>query len=126
MSRALNDIDARFRPAVFEFLARCVEAKIPVLIVDTLRTAEEQTQNIKRGVSWTTNSKHLPQQPDGKSFAIDIVPYQQFILHGQNKLMWDSFDPVWLKIGEIGESLGMKWGGRWTKRDMGHFEYIVE
>ena len=37
MSRALDDLDARFRPLAVELLARCAEAGVPVLIVDTLR-----------------------------------------------------------------------------------------
>jgi len=43
-------------------------------VTDGVRTVEEQRKNIARGVSKTMNSKHLP-QADGKSHAIDIVPY---------------------------------------------------
>jgi len=42
-----------------------------------------------------------------------------------NKLQWDASDPIWLRIGTIGEALGLRWGGRWTQKDMGHFEYIT-
>ena len=117
MSRRLDDLSDRFRPLAVELLARLVEAQIPVLIVDTLRTPEEQAQNIARGVSWTKNSKHLTGD------AIDVVPYSQYQLHGDDKLQWDARDPVWQRIGSIGESLGLRWGGRWTVKDMGHFEY---
>ncbi len=123
MSRSLNDLSHRFQPTVFEFIARCIEAGVPLLIVDTLRTEEEQKANIARGVSWTPNSKHLPQPPDGKALAIDVVPYSTYLLHGISKLAWESSEPAWLKIGEIGESLGMRWGGRWSTPDYGHFEY---
>ena len=125
MSRALNDLSPRFRNQVFEFLARCTEAGVPLLIVDTLRTTEEQAANIAKGVSWTKNSKHLPQQPDGKSLAIDVVPYDIYTsAPGGDKLAWDSKHPHWQKIGEIGERLGMTWGGRWKSTpDYGHFEY---
>lgn len=92
------------------------------MIVDTLRTPEEQAQNIARGVSWTTNSKHLP-QPSGGAEAIDLAPYEVYQLAGPDKLQWSANDPVWLKMGLIGESLGLVWGGRWKVRDLGHFEY---
>lgn len=118
MSRALNDLSPRFRPLACELLARCVEQGIGVAIVDTLRTPAEQAANLAKGVSWTTHSKHL----DGD--AIDICPYATWDLHGSDKLNWDDADPVWIKLGAIGEALGLRWGGRWKVRDMGHFEYV--
>lgn len=116
MSRKLDDLDPRFKEVVFELLARLTEAGIAVMIVDTLRTPQEQAENIRKGVSWTKNSKHL----SGK--AIDICPYDIYSLHGPDKLSWGSSQPVWEKIGAIGEKLGLVWGGRWQQRDMGHFE----
>lgn len=121
MSRALDDLSTKFKPLVFELLARLTEAKIPVLIIDTLRTKAEQADNIRRGVSWTENSKHLPDET-GKSNAIDVCPYSEFSMVGPDKLQWDANNPVWQKIGLIGERIGLVWGGRWKVRDMGHFE----
>lgn len=118
MSRALNDLDPRFQPLAMELLARCVEAQIMVFIVDTLRTKAEHQANLARGVSWTKHSKHL----DG--LAIDICPYGQYSLNGIDKLQWDGSDPVWQRIGVIGEALGLGWGGRWKQKDLGHFEYF--
>ncbi len=56
MSRALNDLCSKMRPAVFELVARATEAQIPVLIIDTLRTPAEQAVNVAKGVSWTLKS----------------------------------------------------------------------
>lgn len=117
MSRRLNDLSPRFRPLAVELLARLVEAQIPVLIIDTLRTPAEQAENLRKGVSWTPHSKHLTGD------AIDLCPYAVFDLHGPDKLQWDASDPVWQQIGPIGEALGLRWGGRWKVKDMGHFEY---
>lgn len=122
MSRSLDDLTPEMRAKTDKFLAKLVEKSIQIMIVDTLRTDKEQEENIKKGVSWTKNSKHLPQKPSGKSNAIDICPYHTYQLYGPDKIQWNANDPVWLKIGEIGESFGLKWGGRWKKRDMGHFE----
>lgn len=122
MTRALNDLSGRCKVRVFEFLARCLEAGIPVQIINVLRTTEEQIENIKNGVSWTLLSKHLPQPPENRSEAIDVCPFSQFDLHGPDKLQWDGTDPAWLKIGEIGENAGLLWGGRWKVKDLGHFE----
>ncbi len=116
MSRALDDLHPRFRPLAVELLARLTEAGIAVCIVDTLRTPAEHAANLAKGVSWTTHSKHL----DG--LAIDIAPYETFLAAGARKLLWDAHDPIWSRIGAIGEALGLTWGGRWKQRDLGHFE----
>jgi peptidoglycan L-alanyl-D-glutamate endopeptidase CwlK len=100
-----------------ELLARCVEHGIPVLIIDTLRTKAEQEDNVRRGVSWTQHSKHLTGD------AIDICPYDVYQLTGADKLQWDARHSVWRDLGRIGEELGLVWGGRWTVKDLGHFEY---
>lgn len=117
MSRKLADLSPRFYPLATTLIAQIVEAKIPILILDTRRTQAEQAEALRTGHSWTTHSKHLTGD------AIDLVPYDMYQLHGPDKLQWDSKDPVWLIMGEIGEALGLVWGGRWTRRDMGHFEY---
>lgn len=120
MSRRLADLSERFRPIACQLLACCVEAGIPVVIVDTLRTPAEQAANVAKGVSWTTHSKHLTGD------AIDICPYSTWDAHGPDKLNWDVSDPVWTKLGTLGEALGLRWGGRWKVKDMGHFEYVEE
>jgi hypothetical protein len=119
MSRKLDDLDPRFKPLALELVARCVEAGIGVMIVDTLRTPAEHAANLAAGVSWTNRSKHL----DG--LAIDLAPYEQYALHGPDKLQWNGSDPVWERIGEIGERLGLRWGGRWRQKDLGHFELVL-
>lgn len=118
MERALDALSPRFKPMAIELLARCVEAGIPVMVIQTRRTVAEHEANVAAGVSWTKHSKHI----DGD--AIDICPFEQYQLHGPDKLRWDANDPVWQRIGPIGEALGLRWGGRWTVKDMGHFEYV--
>ncbi len=119
MSQALNDLDPKFRPLAVELLAKLVEAKLPVLIVETRRTPEQQALNVANGVSWVVHSKHQ----DG--LAIDLVPYSVYTLApGGDKLEWDSAHPAWQTIGRIGKALGLRWGGDWTQKDMGHLEYV--
>src|SRR6266566_6217649 len=99
MSRALDDLDPRFRTIAIELVARCAEAGLPVLIIDTRRSQAQHALNLANGVSWTQHSKHL----DG--LAIDVCPYLQYDLHGPDKLQWETSDPAWQKIGGIGERL---------------------
>lgn len=119
MSRKLDDLSLAMRPKAVELLARLTEAGIAVMIVDTLRTKEEQAENLRKGVSATLNSKHLVGD------AIDICPYETYLLAGPDKLQWNTKDPVWARIGAIGEALGLRWGGRWkSPHDPGHFELV--
>lgn len=118
MDRKLNSLDFRFKNVAMELLARLAEAGIPCMIINTRRTAEEQAAAVASGHSWVDRSKHQ----DG--LAMDVCPYEQFSLHGPDKLQWDAKDPIWQDIGAIGERLDLRWGGRWTKKDMGHFEWV--
>lgn len=128
VSRSLDHLSERFRPLAFELLARCIEADIHVLIVCTRRDWEDHQKNLANGTSWTKVSKHLDgllyrQAPTG-SDAIDICPFLIWQLHGLDKLQWSADDPVWTKLGRIGEGLGLRWGGRWSKPDLGHLEFV--
>lgn len=118
MSRALNDLSPRFRPLAVELLAQIVEADIPVLIIETRRTPEKHAADLAAGRSWVAHSLHQ----DGD--AIDLCPYAQFALHGDRKLEWEKTDPAWLVLGALGEAIGLRWGGRWQEKDMGHFEFV--
>lgn len=124
MNTALDSLDPKFKPFAFALLARLTEARIPVIITNTRRTEAEQQQALAQGVSWVQHSKHQ----DG--LAIDVVPLSSYVIHGSNKALWDTKDPVWLQIGKVVESLGLRWGGRFhpindvgVGVDPGHAEY---
>lgn len=126
MSRALSDLDPRFRPFAFELIARLVERNLLVIIVCTGRTAAEQALAVKSGRSQVAHSKHQ----DG--LAIDLAPWDTWMAHGSNKVAWEHDNPAWRIMGEIGEGLGLRWGGRFKPVgvdgvgwDPGHFELVV-
>lgn len=122
MGNNLNELASYFEPLAQALLDTCSSAGVPCRIIDTGRTAEEQVQKLEQKVSWTSFSKHEPQKPEGKSEAIDICP---LAILSERKVDWDPTNPLWLQIGEIGESLGLKWGGRWDIHpDRSHFEYV--
>jgi len=65
-----------------ELVAYLIEKNIPIKIINTFRTEEEQKMCLANGTSWVERSKHQ----DG--LAIDICPWAIFELHGHNKLAW--------------------------------------
>lgn len=115
MSRSVDDLDPTFQPRAFELVARCTGRGVPLMIVDTLRTPEEQRANLARGVSKTQHSLHLPQPPLGKAKAMDVCPYSIFQLHGPDKLQYDTRDPAWTIVREEAKRLGLRWGGDWRR-----------
>ena len=59
-------------------------------------------------VTWTRHSRHI----GGRAFDLTLF---------QGKYpVWES--PHYDRAGEIGESLGLVWGGRWKTPDRPHFE----
>jgi peptidoglycan L-alanyl-D-glutamate endopeptidase CwlK len=130
MGRALDDLHPDFLPLAAMLIARCVEAGIPVAIIFTGRTQEEQATLYAQGrtapgkiVTWTLDSLHVMKPPEFKSRAIDLCPWEQFNLHGPDKLAWNDKEPAWQTMGEIGEGLGLKWGviRNGVRIDLGHF-----
>lgn len=117
MSRLFNDLDPAFKPRAIELVARCAESGVPVLIVCTRRTHLEQLAALAAGTSWINHSKHE------NGLAIDVCPYETYQMYGPDKLEWDINAPAWQVIGALGEHLGLTWGGRWTVKDMGHFQW---
>jgi peptidoglycan L-alanyl-D-glutamate endopeptidase CwlK len=59
-------------------------------------------------VTWTRNSKHT----SGKAFDIMVLK--------NGKGTWDIED--YIKIGKLGKSLGLVWGGDFKGKDFGHFQ----
>ena len=112
MDTSLASLSDRFRPFAEALIEKCAAEGILLVVICTLRTEQQQQDCIKRGVSWTTRSKHLTGD------AIDVATAE--LIKQKN---WAPGDPLWQQIGSIGESLGMTWGGRWTHKDMGHFEF---
>jgi hypothetical protein len=120
MGKSLDELASYFRPQVDAFLGECESEGILLTVIDTGRTLTEQDQKLAQGVSWTQNSKHLPQPPEGKSEAIDVCPTAYLTIKN-----WNPTGPLWSKVGIIGEKYGMFWGGHWSSHpDPGHFQYI--
>ena len=101
---------------VHPHLVRVVERAIRLTtqdftVHDGIRTIEEQREYVRRKVSYTMRSRHLPQH-DGYGHAVDLVPY----ING--KLRWE-----WGPIYRIAEAMrlaareldvGLLWGGCWS------------
>jgi peptidoglycan L-alanyl-D-glutamate endopeptidase CwlK len=98
-----------------ELLRRLAAEGLTFKVIQGRRTAQEQAALYAIGrtkpgrkVTWTLKSRHITGR------AIDIA-----LFSGKN-VVWES--KHYTRAGEIGEELGLKWGGRWKTPDRPHFE----
>lgn len=103
------------QPDLVKVAQRCLElSPVDFVVIDGMRTEEEQRQNIVNGVSWTLRSRHLT----GK--AIDVVAFVD------KKISYKS--DYYVQIAEACNKAALElnvpivWGGEWKQRDWGHFE----
>ena len=108
----------KIRDKAREFLVKAEKAGYKLRITSGFRTYAEQNALYAKGR--TTDDSIVTNARDSQAnhnfgTAFDVVP----IVNG--KADWNSKD--WNKIGEIGESVGFAWGGRWKGLvDKPHFE----
>lgn len=121
-SRKIEDLHPVVQSKVIVFQSLCDENDIDLLITATYRDNESQDALYAQGR--TVKGNIVTNAKGGQSLhnhrcAIDVVPLRN------GKPVWDTRDPVWPKIGALGESCGLEWSGRWTGKlkEMAHFQY---
>ncbi len=119
-SRKLSDLHPDMQPLAEQLIANCHAEGIELIVTATLRTFAEQDVLYAKGR--TRPGAKITNARGGQSWhnfglAIDVVPKNATGLPD-----WKS--PHWGRIGEIGKSLGFKWGGDFKSiKDKPHFEY---
>jgi peptidoglycan L-alanyl-D-glutamate endopeptidase CwlK len=95
-------------------------------VVQGVRTKAEQARLYAQGrtapgpkVTWTLNSKHLPQK-DGYGHAIDIAPYIDGKISWDEKHFYNLAKLMLTAAKELG--ILLEWGGNWKTKDLPHFE----
>ena len=127
-SRKLTDLHPLMQPLVVDFLARVEMEGIDLLVTCTYRSDEEQAALY--AISRTKPGRRVTNAPPGRSMhnfrfggkpaslAVDVVP----LVNG--KPVWSAADPVWQKVGKLGEAAGLEWAGRWKRgREYPHFQH---
>ena len=119
-SRKIEDLHPKVAEMCRAFIQKCDEAGIDILITSTYRDIESQNELYAQGR--TKPGKIVTKAKGGQSFhnwrvAFDFVP----LLNG--KPAWND-TALFTRCGEIGESVGLEWAGRWVKfRELAHFQY---
>lgn len=117
----LDLLKPKVRRLALQLLAECRRQGLAAAITQTLRTIEEQDRLYACGR--TAPGKVVTQARGGRSYhnygvAFDFCPVKN------GKADWKdlkAFD----RIGAVGASLGLEWGGNWKGfKDRPHFQYV--
>lgn len=119
-SRKISDLHPIVAEMCNNFVKKCDEAGIDVLITSTYRDMESQAAIYAQGR--TTSGKKVTNAKPGRSYhnwkvAFDFVP----IVNG--KANWNNI-ALFTKCGQIGKSCGLEWAGDWSSfKEYAHFQY---
>lgn len=119
-SRSLTDLLPVVQKKARALLAAAKAEGIDLLVTSTYRDAECQDALYAQGR--TKPGRKVTNARGGQSWhqyrvAFDVVP----LFAG--KAVWND-QRLWKRIGELGESVGLEWAGRWkTFRESPHFQF---
>jgi D-alanyl-D-alanine carboxypeptidase/LysM domain len=118
---------ARVNPKVAQLGLRmvdaCAQAGLAILITQGLRTWEEQDALFAQGR--TAPGKIVTNARGGQSWHNFGLAFDIVVLDSLGKADWDTAHPGWSRAAAIGKSLGLEWGGDWSKfKDLPHFQRI--
>ncbi len=102
----------------------CKTRGLSFVVTAGLRSNAEQDALYAKGR--TTEGKVVTKARGGESWhnyglAFDFVSVDGSQL-SHERFIWNDDAPEWQQIGELGESLGLEWGGRWGFKDKPHFQ----
>ena len=86
-----------------------------------VRTKSEQARLVASGASKTMNSKHIPQEVDGFSHAIDIFCYLDGRLSWELPCYWKAGDAILKASRDKGVKL--RWGACWHIYNLLHLDH---
>ena len=118
MSARIEDLEPQTQAMCLALLQDCEDEGIALRVTHTLRTMDEQAKLYAQGrtLPGPVVTRAKPgQSPHNYGMAFDVcfagkTPYPK------------ETDPRWLKIGQIGEGLGLNWGGPNGKGDRFTFD----
>lgn len=103
-----------------ELISRAFSEGIYIIITQGLRTIEEQNALYAQGR--TKPGPKVTNAKGGTSYHNFGLAFDFAILEFSGAINW-TVDKRWKRVGVIGESLGLEWGGRWTSFvDIPHFQ----
>lgn len=121
-SRKITDLSIPMQALACRFKDQCAAEGLDIVIICTYRDNIEQEHAFNCGLSKCRggqsahNQLDMLKRPAAEAFDVGVIRTGKYVGNGN--------DPDYLRAGEIGESLGLKWAGRWIGllEETAHFE----
>lgn len=118
--RSINNLKG-VHPHLVEVITEALKlTEVDFVVIEGVRSLEDQKKHFSSGSSKTMNSLHLPQQ-DGYAHAVDLAAY----VDGTISWDWKYYEKINEAVQKAATKLHTQitWGGTWkTLRDGPHFE----
>jgi LysM repeat protein len=104
----------------------CSHSGMAILVSQGVRSWEEQDALYAKGRSASPVGRKyvVTMAKGGQSYHNFGLAFDIVVLDAVSKAGWDSGHPGWRAAGALGKSVGLEWGGDWTKfKDLPHFQY---
>lgn len=119
--RDITRLHPELQMKIRELMSLCEENNLKIDISECLRTAEEQNELYAKGrtkpgriVTNANGSEYLSMHQWGIAFDFYRI---------DGKGAYNEEDDFFIKVGRLGESIGLEWGGSWTSFvDKPHFQ----
>lgn len=112
MSRDITLCHPELQKKAAQLVEKCRQQGLIIKITDCLRDAAEQEDCVRRG----TSSLSYPNSHHNWGTAFDFC-------RNDGKGAYNDTDGFFKKVGKIGQSIGLEWGGAWTSPvDKPHFQ----
>lgn len=117
---------------ITEQMALYTQGRMPLEDINKFRKAACMpylTETYNKVVTWTLQSKHVTNLYDTDMYNDQSRAFDIALKDKEGKVHWDvkisvndNEIPDYEEVGKIGESVGLKWGGRFQTPDYPHFE----
>lgn len=113
--KKIEELQESVRPLAQNLLRLAADQGIPLKIVSAYRSPQAQQALLESGRNVTQAGALLSYH--NHRLAFDVVPLEYIKMPD-----WNPSGELWNRIGMIGKSVGLEWGGDWKKKDRPHFQ----
>ncbi|WP_171661462.1 M15 family metallopeptidase [Geobacillus sp. BMUD] len=104
-----------------QLISQAYKEGINIIITQGFRSIEEQNELYAQGR--TKPGKIVTKAKGGYSYHNFGLAFDFAVLNPDGSVNWN-VDAKWKRVGQLGKSLGLEWGGDWEDfKDYPHFQY---